>query len=149
AGAAADRTRLVIAQELRAKKVVNVNDEDLLKAVQHETDGFGVDVVFECAGAPASAANCLNALRPLGRYTQVGHFGKEITLPFDRVGFKQLRVSGSVGYTAESWRRALSLLDQGAVRLGDMITHKLPLTEWRRGFDLCEQKEALKVLLQP
>ncbi|MCI0538589.1 MAG: alcohol dehydrogenase catalytic domain-containing protein, partial [Verrucomicrobiales bacterium] len=33
AGAAADRTRLVIAQELRAKKVVNVNDEDLLKAV--------------------------------------------------------------------------------------------------------------------
>jgi D-arabinose 1-dehydrogenase-like Zn-dependent alcohol dehydrogenase len=51
--------------------------------------------------------------RPLGRYTQVGHFGRDITVPFDRIGFRQLRVAGSVGYTVATWSRTMRLLAQG------------------------------------
>jgi L-iditol 2-dehydrogenase len=58
-------------------------------------------------------------------------------------------VAGSVGYTAESWRRALSILGEGRVKLGDLITHKLPLDDWQNGFAACENKSALKVLLKP
>src|SRR5690606_17035435 len=93
--------------------------------------------------------NCLRAVRPLGSYTQVGHFGKEITIPFDPIAFRQIRLAGSVGYTADSWRRALAILEQGRVRLDDLITHRLPLQEWQQGFDLCERREALKVVLSP
>jgi L-iditol 2-dehydrogenase len=114
-----------------------------------ETGGFGVDVVMECAGAAASVRNCLAAVRPLGRYTQVGHFGKDSTVSLDPIAFKQLRVTGSVGYTAETWLRMLRILEQGAVRLGDVITHRLPLDRWKEGFDACEDKSALKVLLKP
>jgi threonine dehydrogenase-like Zn-dependent dehydrogenase len=63
------------------------------------------------------------------------------------VAFKQLRVSGSVGYTAETWSRALRILGEGRVRLGDLITHRLPIEQWERGFAACRDKSALKALL--
>ena len=79
----------------------------------------------------------------------MGHFGGNIELNFDRVAFKQLRVNGSVGYTAATWTRMLKILASGEVRLGDMISHRLPLEKWAAGFTACEDKSALKVLLDP
>jgi L-iditol 2-dehydrogenase len=114
--------------------VVNVSQQDLLSHIRGETDGFGVDVAFECAGAAPSVRSCLIAARPLGHYTQVGHFGKEISAPLDYLAFKQIRMAGSVAYTVQTWIRMLKILEQGKVRLGDLITHKLPLDEWKAGF---------------
>ena len=84
-----------------------------------------------CRGR-ASVKNCFNALRPLGHFTQVGHFGKEIPTPFDSTAFKQIHVAGSVGYTVETWIRMLKILERGKIRLGDLISHKLPLEEWQK-----------------
>ena len=149
AGTDADLVRLQLASHIGAYSVVNVNQQDLLQHIQEETDGFGVDVAFECAGAAPSVKNCLNVVRPLGHYTQVGHFGKQVSAPLDCIAFKQIRVAGSVGYTVETWMRMLKILEQGKIRIGDLITHKLPLDEWQKGFAACESKLALKVLLHP
>ena len=148
AGTTADATRLTLAQRLGATRVVDVQTENLDDIVRAETGGVGVDVAFEVSGAAASARACLDALRPLGRYTQVGHFGRDITVPFDRIGFRQLRVAGSVGYTVATWSRTMRLLAQG-LQPTRIVTHRFPLAEWRRGFDLFERKEAVKVLLLP
>lgn len=148
AGTTADAGRLALARQLGAASVVDVLQEDLGEVVRAETAGVGVDVAFEVAGAAPSAKACLDVLRPLGQYTQVGHFGREITVPYDRIGFKQLRVSGSVGYTAATWTRTMQLLAQG-MRPSRIVTHRLPLARWREGFDLFEKKEAVKVLLTP
>jgi L-iditol 2-dehydrogenase len=148
AGTSADAARLALAKQLGAARVIDVERENLAEIVREETAGTGVDVAFEVAGAAASAAACLDALRPLGRYTQVGHFGREITVPFDHIGFKQLRVAGSVGYTVATWTRTMKLLAQG-LRPSRIVTHRLPLDQWREGFDLFESKQALKVLLTP
>jgi L-iditol 2-dehydrogenase len=148
AGTSADVTRLARAKQLGAARVVDVQQEDLPAILSEETKGAGVDVAFEVAGVAASAAACLDALRPLGRYTQVGHFGRDILVPFDRIGFKQLRVAGSVGYTVATWTRTMKLLSQG-LRPSRIVTHRLPLEQWREGFELFERKAALKVLLHP
>jgi L-iditol 2-dehydrogenase len=148
AGTSADRARLALAKELGAVRVVDVQTDNLAAVVDEETKGAGVDVAFEVSGVGASASACLHALRPLGRYTQVGHFGRDILVPFDRIGFKQLRVAGSVGYTVATWRRTMTLLGQG-LRPSRIVTHRLPLDQWREGFDLFERKSALKVLLTP
>ncbi len=148
AGTGADTARLSLARRLGATRAVDVQAESLTDAIHAETGGAGVDVAFEVAGAAASAAACLDALRPLGRYTQVGHFGRDITVPFDRIGFRQLTVAGSVGYTVATWRRTLRLIGQG-LRPSCIVTHRLPLARWQEGFDLFETKQALKVLLTP
>lgn len=149
AGASADQARLALAQKMGAAVLIDVSTQDLAAIIREQTDGFGVDIAFECAGAAGSAANCLRAMRPLGQYIQVGHFGREITLPFDLIAFRQIRASGSVGYTAATWRRSLEILAQGRVRLADIITHRLPLDRWQEGFALSENKGAGKVVLTP
>jgi L-iditol 2-dehydrogenase len=116
--------------------------------VREATGGGGVDVAFEVAGAEASARACLESLRPMGSYTQVGHFGREITVPFDRIGFKQLRVAGSVGYTIATWVRTLKLLSEG-LRPSRIVTHRFRLEDWQAAFELFERKDATKVLLRP
>ena len=148
AGTNADARRLALARELGAVRVVDVEREKVIDAVRAEAGRHGVQVAFEVAGVAASAVACLEALRPHGRYVQVGHFGRDIAVPFDRVGFKQLQVTGSVGYTAETWKKTLQLLGQG-LRPSRIVTHRFPLERWRDGFELFERKEAVKVLLHP
>jgi L-iditol 2-dehydrogenase len=148
-GTAQDKGRLQTAKQMGAALAVDVTLHDPIEVVRSETDGFGADVVFECAGAAASARTCFEVVRPLGSFTQVGHFGGNVELNFDKVAFKQLRVNGSVGYNAATWTRMLKMLSAGTVKLGDMISHRLPMEKWPAAFKACEDKSALKVLLDP
>ena len=122
-------------------------EEDLAAVVRDETGGRGVDLAFECAGVAASARSCLEALRPLGTYVQVGIFGKDVDIPLDTAIYKQLVLKGTVGYTVKTWDRTLRILEQERVRLDDLISHRLPLDEWEKAFDLCRRGEGIKVLL--
>lgn len=148
AGTSADHARLELARELGAERTIDVGNENLENVVRTATSGHGVDLAFEVAGVGASAAACLHALRPLGQYIQVGHFGKDIALPFDLVAFKEIAVRGSVGYTEATWRRTLGLLAQG-LRPSRIVTHRLPLSQWREGFEAFAEKRAAKVLFLP
>jgi L-iditol 2-dehydrogenase len=149
AGATGDEARLDAARRFGAAAIVNVGNRNLLEAVREETDGLGVDVAFECAGHESSVRACIEALRPEGRYTQVGICGRDIQFPMDQVFFKQLKLSGSVCYTAQTWDRMMKIYAQGRVTLKDVISSKLPISEWRTAFDLCTQRRELKVLMYP
>jgi L-iditol 2-dehydrogenase len=149
AGAPGDGDRLEAARRFGADVVVNLGERKLLDAVMDETGGAGVDVALECAGHPSSVRGCLEALRPLGRYTQVAICGREVELPIDQVLYKQVTLSGSFCYTAKTWDRMMKIYAQGRIRLNDLISVKLPISEWRTAFDLCLDKKALKVLMYP
>jgi L-iditol 2-dehydrogenase len=149
AGAPNDHDRLAKAKAMGAEVVVNVGERDLVEAVKEETGGRLADVVLECAGHPSSVRNCLDAVRPLGRYTQVGICGQDISVPFDRIFFKQLTVVGSVAYTARTWDRMMAMFAQGKVRLNDLISDRMGVSDWEKAFGLCTDKKALKVLMSP
>jgi L-iditol 2-dehydrogenase len=149
AGAARDGVRREKAREIGAHRVVNVDEEDLAEVIREETGGRGVDVAFECAGAAPSARACLDALKPLGTYVQVGIFGRDVELPLDLTIYKQLDFKGTVGYTVKTWERTIRILEQGRVRLDDLISHRMPLGQWREAFDLCTRGEGIKVLISP
>lgn len=144
-----DAVRAEAARAIGAHSVVNVDEQELGPVVLSETGGAGVDFAFECAGAAASAQGCLDALRPLGTYTQVGIFGTKPPFDLDTVIYKQLRVKGSVGYTLDTWQRLARILRQGIVPLADLITHKFPLESWQEAFDVCTNKKGIKVLIYP
>ena len=149
AGAPGDGARLEAAKRIGAAVVVNVAEANLVEVVKEHTGGMGADVAFECAGHPDSVRGCLDALRPMGRYTQVAISGREIQFPIDRLIMKQLTMAGSLCYTERTWNRVMKIYAQGKVRLADLITARLPISEWSAGFDLCVEKKALKVLLHP
>lgn len=149
AGAAGDEERLAAALRIGAAAVINVGKQDLQQAIKEYTSGRGVDVALECAGAAASVRGCLAALRPMGHYTQVAICGRDVSFPIDLIFYKQLSLKGSVCYTANTWRRMMEIYATGKISFADLITDKLPITEWQRAFELCQTKQAVKVLMYP
>jgi L-iditol 2-dehydrogenase len=149
AGATGDDERLAAALRYGAHAVVNVGEQHLATAVKELTKGRGADVALECAGVAASVRGCLESLRPMGHYTQVAICGKEIQFPIDMIFYKQLKMAGSVCYTANTWRRMMEIYATELIRFDDMISAKLPITEWEQAFDLCLTKKAVKVLMYP
>ena len=149
AGAPGDAERLAAAEQFGAFATVNVGTQNLQEAIKDLTGGRGVDVAVECAGAAASVRGCLNALRPMGQYTQVAICGRDIEFPIDLIFYKQLTMKGSICYTANTWRRMMEIYATGKITFSDMITNKLPITDWEKAFDLCQTKQALKVLMFP
>ncbi|NHN34086.1 zinc-dependent alcohol dehydrogenase [Paenibacillus agricola] len=147
AGTGQDQLRLEMALRLGASIAVNVMAEDLQSIILRETNGLGVDAVVECAGAGASVLSCLNAVKRLGTYIQVGIIGKEVTLPFDTILYKQLKLVGTLAHSQKTWVRVIKLLHQQKLALAEMITHRLPMSRWEEAFELCEQKQGLKVFL--
>jgi L-iditol 2-dehydrogenase len=149
AGAAGDQERLDAALRIGAAAVINTGQLSLSDTMHELTGGVGVDVAFECAGHPGSVGGCLESLRPMGRYTQVAICGQNIQFPIDLVFYKQLTMSGSVCYTTRTWERMMRIYAEGRVKLNDLITNKLPISEWRTAFRLCDEKKAIKVLMYP
>ncbi len=149
AGTANDRERLDAARRFGATAVVDVDNGKLEDIVRDATGGSGVDVTFDCAGHQDSVRACLDALRPMGRHTQVAICGRDISFPIDRVFYKQLTLAGSICYTARTWDRMFEIFAEGRITLQDLVSHTLPITEWRTAFELCLARQALKVLLYP
>lgn len=149
AGTSADQERLRAALHIGAAAVINVGQQNLNQAIREHTSGVGVDVAFECAGHPGSVRGCLESLRPMGRYTQVAICGQDIQFPVDLIFYKQLTMSGSVCYTARTWERLMKIYAEGRVRLNDLISTKLPLSEWQTAFRLCDERKVIKVLMYP
>jgi len=147
AGTQLDPLRLDLAKKLGAVAVVDVTRDDLREVVNQETHGRGVDCVIEAAGSPASVATCLEMVKRMGKYIQVGIIGKPYEANFDTLLFKQIQYFGSVGHSRKTWDRVMTILAHQTINLKPLITNKLPLSKWKEGFDLCQKKQGVKVLL--
>lgn len=148
-GTDADRDRLAKAKELGIDYCVNLQERDPLEAVRELTEGYGADIVFECSGAAPAAAMGIELARKQGKYTQVGLFGKPITLDFERIAYKELVVTGSLAQRWTAWKRTIRIMELGKVDLGAVISDKFPISRWQEAFDKFEAKQGLKILLDP
>ena len=148
-GTNADKARLATAKNLSMDYCINLDETDPLKAVQDLTEGYGADVVLECSGAGPAAALGLELARKQGKYTQVGLFGKPITLNFEQIAYKELKVTGTLSQRWTAWKRTIKLMALGKINLKAAISDKYPLTEWKAAFDKFEAREGLKILLDP
>ncbi len=148
-GTADDASRMALGRRLGVDDTINVADEDAKKIVADITHGYGADVVIECSGAPASASLCLELVRKMGHYTQVGIFGKPLEIDLDKVVIKQLHFQGSMCHTWETWERTMRFLRQDLVDLHPFISNRLPLSRWEEAFQGVIAKKEIKVLLYP
>jgi L-iditol 2-dehydrogenase len=65
------------------------------------------------------------------------------------VFYKQMTIRGSICYTTATWDHMMRIYEQRGIRLNDLVSKKLPISEWRTAFDLCRDKKVVKVLLYP
>ena len=141
--------RLEIARRMGADVVINGKD-DVVAQLRALTGGVGVDVVLEMSGAEAAIRQGFEAVTNGGRVSLLGIPERPITLDLaSDVIFKGLRVYGITGRKMfETWYRTQALLAQG-LDLTPIVTHRIPLRDYEKAFELLAGGHAGKVVLLP
>jgi threonine 3-dehydrogenase len=145
--------RLALARKMGADLALNpqVEGAGLLQRIRDSTEGHGVDVATEMSGHPSSLALVFDALRPGGRVSLLGLFEGPVSLNFDdAIIFRAARVHGIFGRRMfDTWYTVKGLLTNPGFRekMGQIITHRVPISELGRAMDLVQSGEAAKVSL--
>lgn len=136
---------LELAQRLGADETVDVSSV--------EPRLGELDLVLETAGAVPAVELATRLVREGGRVALLGIAGEGKTLaplPADRIALRDLELIGSVGYTSATWARVVALLAERSVDFSPIVTHRFPLEEFGRAFDLMENREGIvaKIVLE-
>ncbi len=145
--------RLAMAERMgQVDRAVDVSgagvDPSVLRDVMSDlgmTEGY--DVVLEMSGAPAALPQVLEAINHGGKIALLGIPSRDIAIDWNRVIFKGLTLQGIYGRQMfETWYKMVNLLQAG-LDLEPLITHRFPMAEFQRGFDVMRAGAAGKVVL--
>lgn len=123
---------------------------DAPAAVGEFTRDVGADVVFDCAGHPAVAAELAGATRVQGTVVIVGVYKQPPALDLREVAFKEITVIGARVYRRADMERAVALIERDALGLDRLPVQVFGLAEAARAFDVATSAgDVVKVLVTP
>jgi len=113
------------------------------------TGGRGVDVAFETAGDNDAVEAAVASLKPGGCLVLVG-------IPADDRTAFSASIARRKGLTIKlsrrmkhAYPRAIHLVETGEVDVRSLVTHRFPLAQFDRAFDVACRREGLKVIVEP
>ena len=122
-----------------------VAGEDVPPGVRAILDGGGFDRAIEAVGARPALSKCLEVVKPEGRVNLYGIAPESEPYLPEQEGDRRV-FRGKVA-EAEVHEPLFAWVEQGLVDPEDWISHHMPWTEYRRGFDMVADKSANKVVL--
>jgi len=142
--------RLKKARELGFETVINVAQQNPVDAVYKLTGGVGADLVVECSGAAAAIVSTVDLIRKKGRICAIGLPGKDtIPFPWGKAAAKVCDVIFNMSTSYTSWDRTIQLIATGKLPAVEVISNRVPLSNWKTAFERIEAQQELKVLLIP
>jgi S-(hydroxymethyl)glutathione dehydrogenase/alcohol dehydrogenase len=144
--------RLELARGQGATDVL-AGGEDVVEQILEMTDGFGADYTFEATGSVAVMRQALEAARMgWGLCTVCGVAGRGETLDvIPRLLITGRRACGS-SFGGLKGREDVPLLVErylrGEIDVDPFISHRLPLDEVNRGFELMEAQDGIRSVLE-
>jgi len=138
-----------------ARGAVPVNTRNLgdkapsaLKAEAGRPPGY--DAVIAAAATAEAVTEGLALLRPKGRLVLFAAMPGLTPLDLFDLHVRELEMVGACN-DQDRFDEAVGLLGDDSLKLGELITHRLPLREYREAFRLAEEgrEEAMKVAMMP
>jgi 2-desacetyl-2-hydroxyethyl bacteriochlorophyllide A dehydrogenase len=119
-----------------------------LAAQVHAALGGPVDVVFDCVARGQSMAQATDLVTKGGHIVVVGVGAAGPTpIRLDLVQDREIRIEGTLMYTAEDYRTAISHIASGAVDTAEIVTATFPLEDVAKAFSASLDLEQVKVLV--
>jgi threonine dehydrogenase-like Zn-dependent dehydrogenase len=115
------------------------------------TEGRGADVVIEAVGSVPSFETALDVVRTGGTVAVLGMYVTEtIELQLGVTWSRALRfVFGGICPVHAWWEEAMRAVAEGTIDPLPIISHRLPLADAPKGYELFDRREATKVILTP
>lgn len=120
--------RLAMAKTFGATSTVIGNEEDVVKHVMTLTDNWGADLVIEAVGNARLRQQGGQMLAIGGTLALVGNFNGVTNFDFLPIITKEQRIFGTYCYTDDDFARALEMIADGQINVGDML-HTITLDE--------------------
>jgi S-(hydroxymethyl)glutathione dehydrogenase / alcohol dehydrogenase len=164
--------RLEMARRAAKSETLNFKDDNMVEKIRQMTNGRGADVCIDAVGleadrslldklsnvlhaqmgSTAALRGAISAVRRGGHIGVVGVYG----MPYDNFPLGQIFDKGLHLHFGQAPVHAyidelIGWVKEGKIQLNDIITHRLPLAEATRGYEIFCKKEdnCVKVVLSP
>ncbi len=138
--------RAGLAKKMGATRVVNPLKENLTN-IMNELGMIGFDIGLECSGSSAAFNQLLEHMYNSGKVSLLGILPADTTVDWNKVIFKGLTLKGIYGREMfETWYQMEQMLTQG-LDISPIITHRMTVEEFQKGFDIMETGNCGKVIL--
>lgn len=139
--------RLDLARQMGATRAVNVSREKLENVVKELGMEEGFDVGMEMSGNPQAFRDLLRTMNHGGSVALLGIMPENTGISWDEVIFKGLNMKGVYGREMfETWYKMAAMLQSG-LDIRPVITHRLPVADFREGFEIMGSGQSGKVIL--
>jgi 2-desacetyl-2-hydroxyethyl bacteriochlorophyllide A dehydrogenase len=142
--------RLSLAASVGAEPI-DVRKRHPVTTLAEATGGRGADAVIEAVGSPSAFETAVDVVRRGGRVVVLGVYTSEaieLQLGVYWARALDLRFAGVCPVHAW-WELAMQAVLDGSIDPEPIVSHRLPLDEAPRGYDLFHRREASKVVLIP
>lgn len=117
-----------VATSLGAHEVV-APGEEADEAIKAATNGLGADIVYECAGIPATVQSAVDMARRGGRMCLIGLAVADAPMSPRSWLTKEIRVSAALGYSHEEFAMAMAYVADGRVDLDALHSNTVGLAD--------------------
>lgn len=164
--------RLEKARLVNKVETLNPNEVDVVAAIREMTDGRGADVCVDAVGFEPERTfmdkvkatvnfekgsikvldMAFRAVRRSGTVSIVGVYGSPYdNFPLHRIFDKGITIKQGQAPVLNYIDTLIDLVKEGKVVLDDIISHRLPLSDAAKGYEMFQKKEddCVKVVLKP
>ena len=139
--------RLELARKMGATRAVNPKKENLKSVMGELGMKEGFDVGLEMSGNAQAFQSMIESMNHGGKISILGIFSDPVAIDWSQVVFKGLNLKGIYGREMyESWYKMTSMLQSG-LDITPVITHRFPIDEFQKGFDMMRSGNSGKVIL--
>ena len=144
--------RLKLIEAFQPDATINAARVDLVQEVRRLTGGRGPDVVITATPAPVAPVQAVEMARKGGRILVFGGLPKNESKPgvdMNLVHYRSLHLIGTSIFAPRHFRLALKLVISGRIPGDKLITHRFPLSEFKRGASMALEGKVMKAAFLP
>jgi 2-desacetyl-2-hydroxyethyl bacteriochlorophyllide A dehydrogenase len=152
----ANAQRIAVSEPLQAKRdlalrlgadsVFDATDPATVQAVRDDL-GESADIVFDCVAIQSTMDQAFAMAYKGGTVVVVGVPSAPVTVPLPEVQDLQVRIQGSATYVRDDILEAISMLERGLARAGDLVTGVYPLGDAAEAFAAASSGRHVKVVV--
>jgi 6-hydroxycyclohex-1-ene-1-carbonyl-CoA dehydrogenase len=141
--------KLAWASEFGAAKTINASKVERVSKEVKKLTGGGADIAMEVIGNPKTIEEAFECVRVGGRLCVVGYTHEAVSLVAGKIMFKEIEIVGSLGCRPLDYAPLIRMVEQGKIDIKRQVTHRFPLEQLAKAFDVMKEGVSLRSIVIP
>lgn len=139
--------RIELAKKLGIKYAINTAKDDLSQIMEKLSIKEGFDIGLEMSGSEIALNTMIDNMVHGGRIALLGLLKENTKINWSKVIFNGLIIKGIYGRQMhETWYK-MSAMIQGGLDISSIITHRIDVKDYEKGFEIMNSGKCGKVIL--